>query len=157
MGNGVVITQENGSQGRTSYGPRETERGAAGSQMNSGVVQEAVFYVDGDNPAAYIANDETSLDFFAGGYLIDIHAYAQTAIADVGGVDLATVKQSDGTAGGPALAGLLASASAGDWEALVIDAAFGADDLQLTVASGLAAGEKAVFVFRYINQPPALS
>ena len=148
-----IVTQTNGVQGSTNYGPREVTKELPAGNKGAGRVKELFVHLDGNNPMAYKANDEAAIAWQAGGYVIEVLAYAVTAIAAVGGVDMATVKHSDGTAGGPALAGVLASAAAGTWERAAIDLPVGVDDLQLTVALGLAANEEAILIYRYLDAP----
>ena len=71
MTHSVVITQANGTQGRTSYGPRTTESEAAGVMHEPFFAQQLL--LDGDHlPTAVDFNDDTRSSLPAKSVIADV-------------------------------------------------------------------------------------
>lgn len=147
-----ILTQDNGDQAATEYGPQTPERELPAHVMTTGIYKQARIRLGDLSDSGYVANDDAKLILRSGGFITNMYFNAITAIG-IGGVDVDFVRNDTGAASGPAVAAQLASASAGDWSTVAVDAAVGANDLQLTLAAALAAGEDVVIYIEYLDAP----
>lgn len=140
-----IISSANGSQGRTTIGPKEVDRTSPSGHGDAIAIKEIELQLDGDVVTDHVVDfdDETLFALTRGALVLEASVFSDTGVAalNVGFID------SDGNGADTNV--LAAQAVAGVNWAVVrdIDLAIGRDS-QIAF-SGLAAGERATVLIRY--------